>query len=116
MKELQRANKLYKEKIAEEKRVQREEARVAREAEKAKKQAEKEAKRRARDAQKAIQLSQKGKRKASTAPSRNIGQKRARRERAQVVEVEEAHTKAHQRTSRRGRNINLPKRYMSFNT
>ncbi|PVH98914.1 hypothetical protein DM02DRAFT_25493 [Periconia macrospinosa] len=112
MKELQCSTKLYKEKLAEEKRRQREEARVAREAEKARKQAEKEAKQRARDAQKAMQLSQKGKRKASTAPSRNIRQKRARRERAHVVEVEEAHTKAPPRTSRRGRNINLPKRYI----
>ena len=110
MKELRAASKLYKKRMAEEKRIQREEARMAREAEKARKQAEKEVKQRARHAQKAIQLSQKGKRKASTAPSRNIGQKRARREPARVVEVEEAHTKAPSRTWRRGRNINLPKR------
>jgi hypothetical protein len=82
MTELRRANKLYNEKIAQEKREQRVREKEEREqirAEKAKKAAERKAQRehdkKARNAGKAIQLPQRGKRKASTAPLARISKK-----------------------------------------
>ena len=66
IKELQKANRLYKEKLAEEKRLQRREAQVAREKERAEKATKRERQKQARNAAKAIQLSQKGKKRASS--------------------------------------------------
>jgi hypothetical protein len=68
-KELKAAATLYKKKIQEEKRVAREEAKVVRQKEVAEKAAERERQKKARNSTKAIQLSQKGKRKASQASS-----------------------------------------------
>ena len=68
--ELKKVAKLYKEKIQQEKRVAREVARKEKEKEKekAKKAAQRAAQKSVRNAEKALQLSQKGKRKASQAP------------------------------------------------
>jgi hypothetical protein len=69
MKALRAANKLYKQKIAEEKRAERERARGVREKEKAAKAAEQRRQREERNLQKAIQTSQRGKRRGSQAPA-----------------------------------------------
>ncbi|KAF2822317.1 hypothetical protein CC86DRAFT_448156 [Ophiobolus disseminans] len=75
-KELKAAAKLYKDQIAEEKRVAREEAKVVQEEVKAKKAADRTAKIKAQNTKKATQTSQLGKRRASKAsPSNNKRQK-----------------------------------------
>jgi hypothetical protein len=90
MAELRRSNKLYKEKIAQEKREQRvrekeerDQLKAEKAAEAAERKVQKERDKQARDAQKAIQLPQRGKRKASqsTAPRKkqNCGAVAARR-------------------------------------
>jgi hypothetical protein len=83
MTELRRANKLYNEKIAQEKREQRvrekeerERVRAEKAKEAAKRKAQRERDKQAHDATKAIQLPQRGKRKASTAPAAKISKKR----------------------------------------
>jgi hypothetical protein len=80
---LRHANKLYNEKIAQEKREQRvtekeerERVRAEKAKEAAKRKAQREGDKQARDAEKAIQLPQKGKCKASTAPAAKISKKR----------------------------------------
>lgn len=111
LKELREANKLYKEKLAQEKRVAREEARVERERERAEKAAQKAAQREARNTAKAIQLSQKGKRKASSdSTPKNKRQKRAVGA-AQGVDAVQAISCAPTVTTRRGRNVSVPARY-----
>jgi hypothetical protein len=69
MKALGAANKLYKQKIAEEKRAERERAKGVREKEKAAKAAEQRRQREERNLQKAIQTPQRGKRRGSQAPA-----------------------------------------------
>jgi hypothetical protein len=83
MTELRRANKLYNEKIAQEKREQqvrekeeREQLRAGKAKEAAERKAQRERDKQACDAEKAIQLPQRGKRKASTAPLARISKKR----------------------------------------
>jgi hypothetical protein len=84
MKELQRANKLYNDKIAEEAKAQRardaEARRKAKEKERAAIDARKEQRRKdkeAREAQKDLQLANKGKRKITAAPAAKKKQKRS---------------------------------------
>jgi hypothetical protein len=83
MAKLRHANKLYNEKIAQEKREQRvrekeerERVRAEKAKEAAKRKAQREHDKQARNAKKAIQLPQKGKRKALTAPAAKISKKR----------------------------------------
>jgi type IV secretory pathway VirB10-like protein len=124
-KELKKAAQLYKQKIAEEKRVEREREREGeregerererlkevREKERAEKAAEKERQKAARDAEKAIQLSQKGNSKASQSST----QKQKRQKRvvvdASCVQPEVAAPAAPLVTTRRGRNVKLPSKY-----
>jgi hypothetical protein len=110
-KELKKAAQLYKQKIAEARRVERERLKKVREKEKAEKAAEKERQKAARDAEKAIQLSQKGKRKASQSST----QKQKRQKRIVVdsshVQAEVAAPAAPAVTTRRGRNVKLPNKY-----
>ncbi|KAF1936086.1 hypothetical protein EJ02DRAFT_355103, partial [Clathrospora elynae] len=113
-KEIKAAAQLYKLQIAEQKRVAREAAKENRERMKAEKAAQtaehariKQAQNEAQNTEKALQLSQKGKRKASSKPSTQKRRKVAR----EVVEVEEPAPAPPPRTSRRGRNINLPKKF-----
>jgi hypothetical protein len=83
MRELRAANKLYKEKIAEEKRVERQRAKVVREKEKAEEakrlarvRREKQQQKDAATATKALQSSQRGKRPASKKPAPRKGRVR----------------------------------------
>ena len=109
--ELKKAAKLYKEKIQQEKRVTREVARKEKEKEKAEKAAQRAAQKSARNAEKALQLSQKGKRKASQAPL----QRRKRQKRVvDTVDTREASKGASATpaiSTRRGRSVKLPDRY-----
>lgn len=114
MKELKQSNKLYKEKLEQEKRVAREALKIEREkakAEKAEQAAERARQRAARTAEEALQLSQKGKRKASWPPT----QKNKRQKR--VVDAvgggaaTEAVPPALAVTTRLGRRVNLPERF-----
>jgi len=109
--ELRKAAKLYKEKIAQEKRVAREAAKVAREEERAEKAAERARKKEACNTAKAIKSTQKGKRKASQPPTQsNKRQKRV----ADTIATEEASgaiLAALPKTTRSGRNVKLPSKY-----
>ena len=109
--ELKKAAKLYKEKIRQEKRVAREAARKEKEKERAEKAAQRAAQKSARDAEKALQLSQKGKRKASQAPL----QRRKRQKRVvdalDTGEASEGVSATPAISTRRGRSVKLPDRY-----
>ena len=109
--ELRKASKLYKEKIAEEKRVAREAAKVARMKEKAEKAAERAHQKASRDATKAPKSTKNGKRKASKLSIQsNKRQKRV----VDAVATEEASgavSAAPLKTTRRGRNVKLPSKY-----
>ena len=109
--ELRKAAKLYKEKIQQEKRVAREVARKEKEKERAEKVAQRTAQKSARDAEKALQLSQKGKRKASQAPL----QSRKRQKRVvnglDTGEASQGASGTPAIPTRRGRSIKLPDRY-----
>ena len=109
--ELRKAAKVYKEKIAEEKRIAREAAKVAREKEKAEKAAERARQKEARDATKALQSSQKGKRKASQLSQQS--QKRYKRSvnTRDTGEASEGVSAAPAILTRRGRRVKLPDRY-----
>jgi hypothetical protein len=111
MKELKASNKLYKEKMKEERRVARETAKAAREKEKAEQAAEKARQQEARDAAKSIQPPQKDKRKAVRLPlQKNKRQKHV----INAVASDEAAKglpAAPAATTRRGRSVNLPKRF-----
>ena len=109
--ELRRANKLYNEKIAQQKREARETAKAVREKAKAEKAAEKEHQQQARDAAKAIQLSQRGKRKASQATTqKHKHQKRASNAVGGVDDAWAPLSPPHI-TTMRGRNVKLLSKY-----
>jgi hypothetical protein len=109
--ELRKAAKLYKEKIQQEKRVAREVAKKEKEKERADKAAQRAAQKSARDAEKALQLSQKGKRKASQAPL----QRRKRQKRVvdalDTGEASEGASATPAISTRHGRSVKLPNRY-----
>jgi len=109
--ELRKAAKLYKEKIAEEKRVAREAAKVAREKEKAEKAAERARKKEARNAAKALQTAQKGKRKASQPPTQSNKRQKRVVDAVVAAEASGAASAAPPRTTRHGRNVKLPSKY-----
>jgi hypothetical protein len=111
MKDLREANKLYKSKVAEEKRLARERAKVVREKEKAEKLLERQRQKEKRDAEKAIKLSQSGKRKASAPikPS-NKRQKRSGVDAGGGVAPKRSPAPLTKTTSR-GRNVHLPSKY-----
>tara|TARA_R110002003_G_scaffold2091_4_gene24026 strand:+ start:996 stop:1595 length:600 start_codon:yes stop_codon:yes gene_type:complete len=104
-KELQQAARLYKQKIAEEKRVAREAAKVAKAQAKADEAAAKEAEKAAHNASKPIQTSQKGKRKASRAPTSSNKRRSLGGGAAASAEVPSAAPAAPTRTT------HLPKKY-----
>ena len=115
MKELAKANKLYKEKIAQEKRDARareKEERDRRKAEKAEevaeRKAERERQRQAHDSQKAIQKPSTGKRKALQKAAPRKKQKRSARD--NVGGASRPPTPLHQ-TNTRGRKILRPRKY-----
>ena len=113
-KELKAAATLYKQKIAEERRVARERAKVVREEEKAEKAAQSAARREAQNAAKAIQLSQKGKRQASKPPARKPRKKQAVERHGGTAESSgggESASEPPPKTTRRGRNVNLPSKF-----
>ncbi|KAF1963960.1 hypothetical protein BU23DRAFT_585807 [Bimuria novae-zelandiae CBS 107.79] len=92
--ELRKAAKLYKEKIAEEKRVGREAA-----------------KKEARDAAKALQSTQKGKKKASQPPTQSNKRQKRVVDAVATKEALGAVLVAPPKTTRRGRNVKLPSKY-----
>ena len=111
MKELRESAKLYKQKVAEEKRVERERVRMAREKERAEKAAEKQHQKEMRDSAKALQLSQLGKRKASKSSlTPNKRRKQMGGAGASVVAVVEPSALPTRVTSR-GRNVSLPSKF-----
>jgi hypothetical protein len=110
-KALKQAAKLYKERVAEEKRMARKGAKVQKERERAAKAAERAAKAEANDTRKAIQQSQLGKRKASQATlSKHKRQRRIGGAAARAASLEAAPA-APPMINRRGRTINLPLKY-----
>jgi hypothetical protein len=111
MKELRAASKLYKEKIIEEKRAERERAKVVREKERAEKAAEKQRQKEERNLQKAIQTSQTGKRKASRASApKNKRQKRSGGSAAARIAPTRSPSPPPRITSR-GRSIKVPSKF-----
>ena len=102
---------MYKEQIAQEKRVEREAAKVVKEKEKAEKATNAAEKLRQRDAAKALQLSQKGKRKASRPPKQTIKRKKQVVDTLDNEEYSGGASAALPVTTRRGRNVTLPSRY-----
>ena len=106
-----KANKVYKEKIAQEKRVAREEAKVVSEKEKADQVAERARQKKAQNAKKAIKSSQKGKRPASKPPRGDIKQKKQVVEPVGGGEASGVASAAPPITTRRGRNVKLPGKY-----
>ncbi|KAF1955114.1 hypothetical protein CC80DRAFT_416518, partial [Byssothecium circinans] len=108
---LRKAAKLYKEKIAEEKRVAREAAKVAKEKERAEKAAERARKKEARDAAKALQLSKKGKRKALQPSTKSNKRQKHVVNAVATEEASGAALAAPPTTTRRGRNVKLPSKY-----
>jgi hypothetical protein len=118
-KQIQHNNKLLKEKLKDERRVERETGKLVREkekaelaAQKAERAAEKRRQKEACDAQKALQLSQIGNRKASKLAV--MDQKRVRRARGAATGASSEVTPAAQPTvtNSYGRHINWPKRYV----
>ena len=116
--ELRHANKLYKEKIAQEKREAAVVAKAAREKEKAEKaqkiaerKAEHERQQQERNAAKALQLSQRGKRTASQAPQPSKRQKRVYTRDVRSADAAETLPAPLPKTTRRGRNVTLPSKY-----
>ena len=116
MTELRRANKLYNEKIAQEKREQRvrekeerERVRAKKAKEAAKRKAQRERDKQARNAKKAIQLPQRGKRKALTAPAAKISKKRCVRAARSRTVVASPPLAPHTHTTRSGRTATLYK-------
>ncbi|KAK7178254.1 hypothetical protein PSPO01_15700 [Paraphaeosphaeria sporulosa] len=109
--ELRKAAKLYKEKIADEKRVAREAAKVAREQERAEKAAERTREKEAREAAKALKSTQKDKRKAP--PPSAQSNKRQKRVVDAVADEDDsrAASAALPKITRRGRNVKLPSKY-----
>jgi hypothetical protein len=95
----------------EQRRVERERLKNMREKERAEKAAKRQRQKDERDRAKALQLSQKGKRKASRAPlSSKKRQKRSSSDRASAALLEEPSAQPPKLTSR-GRNVHLPKKF-----
>ena len=109
--ELRKAAKLYKEKIAEEKRVAREAAKVAKEKERAEKAAERARQKEARDAEMALPSIQKGKRKASQLYIQSNKRRKSVVDAVALRESSGAKLAAPPKTTRRGRNVKLPSKY-----
>ena len=109
--ELRKAAKLYKEKIAEEKRVAREAAKVAKEKERAEKAAERAREKETRKAAKALQTTQKGKRKASQPSIQSSKRQKRVVDAIATKEASGVALAAPPKTTRRGRNVKLPGRY-----
>jgi hypothetical protein len=93
--------------------VQRERAKVVRVQEKAEKAAQKVARREAQNAAKTIQLPQKGKRKASEAPARKPRKNKATEPGGSAAGGREVTSEPLPKTTRRGRNVNLPSKFDS---
>ncbi|KAF2822600.1 hypothetical protein CC86DRAFT_300816 [Ophiobolus disseminans] len=110
-KELRLAAKLYKDQIAEEKRVAREEAKVVQEEAKAKKAAERAAKIEAQNTKKAAQTSQLGKRRASRPPPCTPKRQRRGGVSAAAATSPEAASAPLPKVNSRGRTINVPHKY-----
>jgi tRNA nucleotidyltransferase/poly(A) polymerase len=117
-KQLQHNNKNIAEKLKEERRVEREAAALVREKDKAERaagvaerKAEKERLKQARNAEKALQLSQNGKRKASQQPAAKLKQKRRAVAAVGGALEEPAPPAPPPKTTSRGRNVNLPKKF-----
>ena len=109
--ELRHANKLYKDKVAQEKRVAREKEKAERAAVKAERAAEKQRQKEANNAAKAIQLSQKGKRKALRLPLQTDKRQKRDANAGGDAEAWEAPSAPPRVTTRRGRNVTLPSKY-----
>jgi hypothetical protein len=114
MAKLSHANKLYNEKIAQGRREQRarekeerERVRAEKAEEAAKRKARRERDKQARNAQKAVQLPQRGKRKASTAPAATIPKKRRTVATARDVVAAEPPAAPRTHTTRSGRTATL---------
>jgi hypothetical protein len=110
-KKLQEASKLLREKLTEERRQGRERAKVVREKERAEKAAEKQRKKEEENAAKALQLSQKGKRKASSIDLPKQTRQKRSRGGAAVVVAQEAASPAPAKKTSRGRNVHLPSKF-----
>jgi hypothetical protein len=111
VKDQRAANKLYKQKITEERRVERERAKVVREKERAEKATERERLKQQHDAAKALQLSQKGKRKASQAPPLNKKRQKRSGDGAATEAVLQRASAPPVQTTSRGRNVHLPSKF-----
>ena len=108
---IKRANQVYEKKIAQEKREARARAKAVRVKEKEEQAAKKKRQEEARNAEKAIQLSQKGKRKASTAPiQKQKRQKQAGDSGGGHIDAGVPLTPPPITTSR-GRNVRLPSKF-----
>jgi hypothetical protein len=111
VKDLRAAEKLHKQKVIEEKRADRETAKVVREKERAEKAAERERLKQQHNTAKALQLSQKGKRKASQAPSSNKKRHKRSGGGAATQAVLQPTSAPPVRTTSRGRNVHLPSEF-----
>jgi hypothetical protein len=118
MRELRAANKLFKEKVAQEKRVERQRAKVVREKEKAEKaeraahaRHEKQQQKEAANAAKAIQLSQRGKRPASKKPALKKPSRRRVIAAGSSSAAAPEPTLPPPKTTSRGRTINVPSKF-----
>ena len=110
-KKLKEAHKLYKEKIAEEKHVQRAEAQKVREKEKADAAVERARQKDARNAEKALLLSQEGKRKALRPPTQSNKRRKCVVDAGDGKGATKTVSAPPPVTTRCGRNINLPSKY-----
>jgi len=110
-KELKAAARLYKQKIAEEKRVAAAAAKVAKQQAKAAEAAAKQALKAAKNTTQPIQTSQKGKRKASRLSASSNKRHRPGAVAAASAKVGGAVSASPAPTSRCGRPINLPEKY-----
>jgi hypothetical protein len=109
--ELKKAAKLYKDKIQQEKRAAREAARKAKEEERAEKAAQRKAQKATCNTEKALQLSQKGKRKASQPSLQSRKRQKRSVDALDVGEASEGASSTPAISTRRGRSVKLPDRY-----
>jgi rubrerythrin len=110
-KELKAAAKLYKEKIAEEKRVAQEAAKVLKEKERTEKAAKHAARMEAQNTNKSLQTSQVGKRKASQASEPKAKRTQRLGDSLDVAGSLQAAPAAPAKVNSCGRTINLPGKY-----
>ncbi|PVH91119.1 hypothetical protein DM02DRAFT_546418 [Periconia macrospinosa] len=109
--ELQRANKRYKKQIAEEKRVERAALKLVREKERAAKAAQRAAQKAALNTKNSIQAPAIVKRKASALSTPKNKRRRQVADAAAAEEPPRAAPLAPARTTRSGRNVNLPSKF-----